>query len=98
MTLIFHRLVQSDLRIVPRYYEEEGGGSQLADRFFMELERLKLNIHQNPTKFHKISDDLRRANMAQFPYYLLFRCHGERIRILVLRHHKRNPEFGLKRI
>ena len=77
MTLIFHRLVQHDLRIVLRYYKEEGG-SQLADRFFMELEHLTLDIHQNPTKFHKISDDMRRANMAQFPYHLLFRCHGER--------------------
>ena len=50
MTLIFHRLVQRDLRIVLRYYEEEGG-SPLADRFFMELERLTLEIHKNPTKF-----------------------------------------------
>lgn len=96
MSLIFHRLVQRDLRIVLRYYEEEGG-TLLADQFFTELECLVSEIHQNPSKFHKISDDIRRANMTQFPYHLLFRYHGERVRILILRHHKRNPKFGLNR-
>lgn len=95
MSFIFHRLVQRDLRVVLQYYEE--GGALLADRFFTELELLVSEIHQSPNKFHKISHDIRRANMAQFPYHLLFRCHGTRVRILILRHHKRNPKFGLNR-
>ena len=96
MSLIFHHLVQRDLRIVLRYYEEEGG-ILLGDRFFSELERLTQEIQENPTKFHIIHGEIRRANMAQFPYHLLFRCDGDKIRVLILRHHKRNPELGLGR-
>jgi len=62
MSLIFHHLVQRDLRVVLRYYEEEGG-IPLADRFFSELEQLTREIEENPSKFHKIHGEIRRANM-----------------------------------
>ncbi len=94
MSLIFHHLVQRDLRLVLHYYEEEGG-IPLADRFFSELELLTQEIEKNPTKFHKIHGEIRRANMAQFPYHLLFRCDQDPIRILILRHHKQRPKLGL---
>lgn len=96
MSLIFHHLVQRDLRVVLHYYEE-AGGIPLADRFFSELELLTQEIEKNPTKFHKIHGEIRRANMAQFPYHLLFRCDQDPIRILILRHHKQRPELGLGR-
>ena len=96
MTLIFHHLVQRDLRVVLQYYEEEGDLT-LADRFFAELEKLTKEVGESPDKFHKISDEIRRANMAHFPYHLLFRRDGTQIRVLILRHDKRSPEFGLGR-
>lgn len=96
MALIFHKLVQRDLRIVLRYYEEEVG-VELADQFFDELHRLVREVEQNPTKFHLIHDEIRRANLYRFPYHLLFKCSGESIRVLVLRHHKRRPAFGRRR-
>lgn len=96
MEVVFHRLVQRDLRIVLRYYEEEGG-SALADRFFRELDSLVTQIAKNPTVFHKISDGLRRANLEDFPYHLLFKENDQGIRVLVLRHHRRDPRFGMSR-
>lgn len=96
MDLIFHRLVQRDLRIVLRYYEEEAG-VELADRFFDELGRLVREIEKNPTKFHLIDDEIRRANLDRFPYHLLFKCNEGMIRVLVLRHDKQRPEFELGR-
>lgn len=66
MELIFHPLVQRDLRIVLRYYDEEGG-PPLADHFFLELDSLVEEIKNNPTKLHEILDGLRRANMTAFP-------------------------------
>lgn len=96
MALIFHKLVQRDLRIVLRYYEEEAG-VELADQFFDELERLVREIEQNPTKFHRIHDGIRRANLQCFPYHLLFKSSQAEIRVLVLRHDKRRPDFGLSR-
>ena len=66
MALIFHRLVQKDLRTALRYYEEESG-TALADRFFAELDALVAGIERHPKKFHLVSQGLRRANMTRFP-------------------------------
>jgi len=96
MALIFHRLVQKDLRTVLRYYEEESG-VQLADLFFAELDSLVAQIANKPTKFHLVSSGLRRANMRRFPYHLLFRGSEAGVRVLVLRHHKRHPNYGIDR-
>lgn len=96
MAVIFHRLVQKDLRAVLRYYEEEGG-PLLADRFFAELERLVGQIASEPRKFHHSAEGLRRANMPRFPYHFLFREGAAGVRVLVLRHHKRHPRFGVDR-
>lgn len=96
MAKSFHRLVQSDLGIVLQYYETVGG-KRLADRFFDEITALVEAIEQRPGSFHPVAKDLRRANMSNFPYHLLFRDRLEAVRILVLRHHRRHPGFGAKR-
>ena len=62
MALIFHRLVQKDVRAVLRYYEEEGGVS-LADRSFLELDRLVAEVAREPRRFHPAVHGLRRVNM-----------------------------------
>jgi hypothetical protein len=51
MALIFHRLVQKDLRAVLGYYEDEGG-IPLADRFFAELDALVAGIAREPRRLH----------------------------------------------
>jgi len=96
MGLIFHRLVQKDLRAVLRYYEDEGG-ALLADRFFAELDALVSQIARAPTKFHFAAPGLRRANLTRFPYHFLFREGSAGVRVLVLRHHQRHPRFGTAR-
>lgn len=52
-------------------------------------------IRQMPT--HPFERDLRRVNLERFPYHFLFRIVGERVRVLVVRHHKRRPSLGLRR-
>ena len=96
MGLNFHRLVQDDLEKVLDYYEREGG-SKLADRFFAELEAVLGEIDRNPAGFHFAAPALRRANLPTFPYHLLFRQTPTTTRVLVLRHHRRNPNYGARR-
>ncbi len=96
MAMIFHRLVQKDLRIVLSYYQEESGVA-LADRFFSDLEKLVAQIASEPRRFHQVSSGLRRANMRRFPFHLLFRESPGGVRVLVLRHHKRHPDYGIGR-
>lgn len=96
MNLVYHRDVQRDVSAVLDYYDAVGGPA-LGDAFFAEFMAHVALSMENPTRFHPFSGELRRVNLRRFPYHFLFRVHGDTVRILVLRHHQRSPEFGLGR-
>jgi len=96
MGLVLHRLIQRDLRSVLTYYRGEVG-PELALRFYAEFEQLVAEVAANPRRFHLVSETLRRANFRRFPYHLLYRATDSDVRILVLRHQRRDPSFGLER-
>ncbi|MBC7852450.1 MAG: type II toxin-antitoxin system RelE/ParE family toxin [Pirellulaceae bacterium] len=96
MNLIYHRSVQDDVSAVLNYYDEVSGPA-LGDAFFEEFMVYVALAVEHPTRFHPIDGDLRRANPDRFPYHFLYRIHGDTVRILVVRHHQRDPRHGLKR-
>jgi toxin ParE1/3/4 len=97
MRLVFHPLVQRDLRDALTFYEQTGG-VQLADRFWTDVVRHVGMIEKFPLSFHPVGSDVRRINLGTFPYHFLFRVVGSDVRVLVLRHHSRHPRFGTARI
>ena len=94
--IIFHRLIDRDIRCALDYYESEGG-SRLADRFFSEVEATVEEIEARPTSHHFSDGGLRKAALGSFPYHFLFEVDAETIWIAVLRHDRRHPNFGLRR-
>jgi len=96
MKLIYHRSVQQDVSTVLAYYDQVGGAG-LGDAFYAEFMAFIALVFENPARFHPVNGELRRANLERFPYHFLYRVHDDSIRILVLRHHHRNPSFGLMR-
>jgi plasmid stabilization system protein ParE len=54
-------------------------------------------VAANPRRFHPVSETLRRANFSKFPYHLLYRISNDDVRVLVLRHHRRDPSYGTER-
>jgi len=94
--IIFHRLVQRDMSGILRYYREKASAS-VADRFFETFLEVADRALENPKRFHPAVADYRRANIPGFPYHFLYRAMPYGIRILVLRHDRRHPSFGLKR-
>ena len=96
MNLRFHRAVQTDVRQALEYFDREGG-TKLGDRFFDEVQAAVARITANPTHFGFFRDDIRRARLRVFRYHLLFRIKPIGVRILVLRHNRRHPDFGLSR-
>lgn len=94
--IIFHRLVQRDMDGIRRYYTREAGAA-LADRFYTAFLAQVDRAAEHPEQFHPATDVLRRANIPKFPYHFLFRRVRGGIRILVLRHDRRHPSFGLRR-
>lgn len=93
MRLVFPRLIRRDVQAALRHYAAEGGPN-LADRFVTEFEFTIERIARHPTGFHFTPGGLRRANLARFPYHLLFDEDSAGVHILVLRHHRRRPNFG----
>ena len=95
-SVIFHKLVQRDADAVLRYYADEADDA-LADRFYGAFLRTVDQALSNPQHFHFLRDPVRRADIPKFPYHFLYRETAFGIRILVLRHHKRHPSYGMRR-
>jgi plasmid stabilization system protein ParE len=94
--VIFHRLVQRDMDGVLRYYRDEASES-VADRFFGAFLETVDKALANPQEFYFANSVYRRANIPRFPYHFLYRETSYGIRVLVLRHDRRHPDYGLRR-
>lgn len=95
-TVLFHRLVQRDMNGILCYYREQASET-LADQFFETFLETIGQAVANPQGFHFANSVYRRANLPRFPYHFLYRETPRGIRILVLRHDRRNPKYGLNR-
>jgi len=94
--LSIHPLVQKDLRQILAHYTVEGGDT-LADKFFDESDRVIERIRNNPEHFHFVDSIHRRANFKTFPYHFIFEINLTDTRVTILRHHKRQPRYGMRR-
>jgi len=93
--LIFHPAVVKDARAISAKYS--GISEELAARFWNELDTAIDEIARFPERHHYDPSGLRRSNLEKFPYQLLFEERLEGLRVIVLRHHHRNPSYGLRR-
>jgi plasmid stabilization system protein ParE len=96
MRLVLHPKVYSDIAQVMGYYEQVAS-ADLADEFYAELQQLIREAAERPETFAIRERDIRRVNLRRFPYHFLFRIAGDAVRILVVRHHRREPSFGTGR-
>jgi toxin ParE1/3/4 len=96
MRLEFHNQVLSDISRIMAHYEEVTG-PLLADEFYAELGLYFQKAAESPESYSVRNHDLRRVNLPRFPYHFFFRIIGDRVRVLVVRHHKRRPQIKLRR-
>ena len=91
-----HPAVEAELRQIRRYYEDRSPG--LGTEFIGEFERQVLAPAATPERWMVVTADLRRCLMRRFPYIIYFRRAGaERIRITVVKHQRRYPDYGRER-
>ena len=96
MKVEYHPAVESELREIQRYYEERS--HELGMQFVDEFERQVLAIAATPERWMAVVADIRRCLMRRFPYIIYFRRVGaDRIRITVVKHQRRHPDFGRER-
>ncbi len=96
MRLEFHRQIASDISRIMDYYED-AAGPKLADDFYIELRSFFQKAAYSPEAYELRERDLRRVNLERFPYHFLFRIVDDAVRILVVRHHRRQPSLGVHR-
>jgi len=96
MRLVLHRLVRSDVDEIMDYYEG-AEHPELAEDFYRELRGVMQVVAQRPERYHFFKGELRRVNLKRFPYHFLYRVVGDTVRILIVRHNRRHPDYGVER-
>jgi len=96
MKIEYHGAVEGELREIRDFYN--GRSTYLGEQFLDEFERQVLLLAATPERWMIVARDVRRCLMQRFPYVIYFRHLGEdSIRILMVKHQRRHPQFGRER-
>ena len=96
MKVEYHPAVEIELKKVRDYYEERSPG--LGAAFVDEFERQVLGLAARPEMWMVITGDVRRCLMRRFPYVIYFRrVEPDLLRITVVKHQRRHPQYGRDR-
>lgn len=93
MTRSIHRFANDDLTESVRFYKQEAGVG-VARRFLSEFERIVNLLEEHPGLGTPTGDDRRSFPLVDFPYSIIYKQDGSGIRIPVVRHQHRDPEYG----
>ena len=98
MTLEYHPAVQRDFSSALDYYEA-AAGPHLADRFEAEFRAAVNAVRAMPRGFPFFQGGgvLRRVRLKSFPFVIVYREKPDAVRVLLLRHDRRDPRFGMSR-
>lgn len=96
MNRSIHRFASEDLAEAVRFYKSEAGVG-LARRFLNEFERVAKLIEQHPGIGTPTADGRRVHPLTDFPYSVIYRKVDVGLRILVVRHQSRDPDYGESR-
>ena len=93
--VITHPQVQNDLAAAVKFFDSKS--NIVGDKFLQAVETADKQIKENPLRFHPHGDRFRRYNLRGFPYHIIYEVDGDWVGILVIRHDRRHPRFGLDR-
>lgn len=95
MEIVRHPGLAGDIREAAVHYGEIS--ERVLSAFWRELDSVLASVERNPRSHHFDWCGLRRANLRKFPYHLLYEVEDDRIFLVVLRHDKRSPQYGVER-
>jgi plasmid stabilization system protein ParE len=96
MRLIYHPDAEAELLDAVAFYEGRLPG--LGDRFLRELDAAIAAIREAPDRWRIIEADVRRYTLRRFPYAIYYRFESDLIRVLVVKHHSRHPDYWRYRL
>lgn len=97
MKVLHHFLAREDVAEVLGYYEREAGLDVAVD-FFDDLNRCIDSIARHPRSFPERVPGIRRCLLKQFPHEIGYEIvDKDTVRILVVKHQRRHPAYGMDR-
>lgn len=96
MKVEYHPGTITDLNRAVDFYEQQriGLGDELRDEIYQAIAR----IAANPLMYLPITGRVRRCFVHRFPFSILYRVvNDDLLRVLVIRHHRQHPQFGVGR-
>lgn len=96
MRLSYHPEAEAEVVEATRYYEGRSPG--LGARFLDEFDAAVAKLSKLPGSWPIVAADLRCYTMEKFPFGIYYRSEGEELRILVVMHHGRHPDYWRHRL
>jgi len=96
MSRSIHRSASDELVEAFRFYKREAGAG-IASRFLAEFERVARVLEQHPDIGTATADGRKAHPLTEFPYSIIYRNDDFGLRILVVRHQSRDPNYGESR-
>ncbi len=91
MRLIYHPEAEAELVEAVEFYETRSSG--LGNRFLREFETAIAEIQGSPNRWPVVESDLRCDTLGRFPFGVYYRAGDDELRILVITHHSRHPDY-----
>jgi plasmid stabilization system protein ParE len=87
--VVLRQRAQNDLRSAFEWYESQRPG--LGESFLVAVEKQLENVAAFPDANRVVYRQIRRAVVARFPYLIFYIAKAERVDVLAILHHARNP-------
>ena len=95
MRIEYHPAVEAEVAEALKRYDAVS--QHLGEEFNTELRRVIGLAAAKPGRFHVLKPGFRRANLKRFPYHFIYRELPDGIRVTLVRHHRRHPDYGMER-
>lgn len=90
---------EAEIRNVAKWYDDQRPG--LREQFISELNRVFESIERFPESYSPLESfqipgtDLRRCNLAKFPYSVIFELTPDEVHVVAVGHFNRRPGYWL---
>lgn len=96
MRVTLHPAAERDIEEAAQFYERQGS-AVLAARFIFEFRNVSALLEQQPEIGSPRSAGRRGLCMNMFPYTVIYRTKADEIKILVVKHDRKQPGYGASR-
>lgn len=95
MKIEFNSEAESELTLAFDCYESESAGT--GHRLLLEVERALRLLSEQPRAGAPVDPNLRRCLLRRFPFALYYSLHSDALRIEVVAHQHRHPDYWKSR-